>query len=163
MQGIRVFHLWVFEPLSYMPIRCLAVHWPYPLCPLKLSLDYLEQKSVCNLNLSIGLWVGGSRVVVFDPQLLVEVFKCDVVKLLSIVRDKNPRDLKVANHAFPNKVLDILLGDGSQGFYLYPFCEVIDSYDEELELLYRHREMSHDVESSLSDGPQSVHRSELFQ
>jgi len=101
--------------------------------------------------------------VVFDPQLLVEVSECDIVKLLSIVRDKNPRDLKVANHAFLDKVSDILLSDGSQGFYLYPFCEVIDSYDEELELLYCYREGSYDVESPLSEGPQSVHRSELFQ
>ena len=32
--------------------------WPFPLCPFKPSLDYLKQGSVCNLNLSIGLWVG---------------------------------------------------------------------------------------------------------
>ena len=91
--------------------------------------------------------------MVSDPQLLVEVSDCNIAKLLTIVKDKNPRDLKVANDAFPNEVSDILLGNGSQGFYFYPFCEVIDSYDEELELLYRHRERSHDVESLLSEGP----------
>ena len=101
--------------------------------------------------------------MVSDPQLLVEVSDCNIAKLLTIVKDKNPRDLKVANDAFPNEVSDILLGNGSQGFYFYPFCEVIDSYDEELELLYRHRERSHDVKSLLSEGPQSVHRSKLFQ
>ena len=36
----------------------------YALCPLKPSLDELEQGSVRNLNLPISLWVGGGGVVV---------------------------------------------------------------------------------------------------
>ena len=40
---------------------------PYTLCPIEPSLDHLEQGLVCNLNLSIGLRVGGRGVVVLDP------------------------------------------------------------------------------------------------
>ena len=41
--------------------------------------------------------------MVSDPQLLVEVSDCNITKLLTIVKDKNPRDLKVANDAFQTK------------------------------------------------------------
>ena len=44
-----------------------------------------------------------------DPQLLAEVSKCVIIKLLSIVRDEDPRDSKVANDAFLDKALDVLL------------------------------------------------------
>ena len=39
---------------------------PYALCPLKPSLDDLEQGSVRDLDLPVGLWVGGGGVVVHD-------------------------------------------------------------------------------------------------
>ena len=100
--------------------------------------------------------------MVFNLQLLAEIFECVIVKLLYIVRDKNSRDIEAANNAFLDEASDILLGDSSQGFYFYPFGEVIDFYDEELKLPYRHKEGSHDVESPLSEGPWSIQQSELF-
>ena len=39
---------------------------PYALCPLEPSLDDLEQGSIRNLDLPVGLWVGGGGVVVSD-------------------------------------------------------------------------------------------------
>ena len=95
-----------------MPLRHLVVHQPYPLCPLKLSLDYLEQGSACNFNLSIGLQVGRRRIVVLNPQLLAEVSECTVIELFPIVRDKYSRDFELANNASPNEVSNILLYDG---------------------------------------------------
>ena len=48
-------------------------------------------------------------VMFLDPQLLAEVSKCVIIKMLSIVRDEDPRDSEVANDAFLDKALDVLL------------------------------------------------------
>ena len=40
--------------------------------------------------------------MVFYSQLIAKVFKCIVVKLFAIVRDKDPRDPKLANDALPD-------------------------------------------------------------
>ena len=47
--------------------------------------------------------------MVLDPQLLAEVSKCVIIKLLSIVRDEDPRDSETANDPFPDKAPDVLL------------------------------------------------------
>ena len=72
--------------------------------------------------------------MVLDPKLLVEIFECVVVKLLSIVKDEDLRDLKAVNDTFPNEVLDIFLHDNGQWFCLDPFGEVVDLYNKELDL-----------------------------
>ena len=100
--------------------------------------------------------------MVLDSQLLAEIFKCFVIKLLSTIKDKDFRDPKATDNAFPDKASDVLLGDGVQGFHFKLFGEVIDSYDKELELSCCHRKGSYDVESSLGEGPWGIHRSELF-
>ena len=100
--------------------------------------------------------------MVFDSQLLADIPECIIVKLLSIIKDEDSKDSEVANDAFPDEVLDIFLSDSSQGFYLNPFSEVVNPYDEELELLYRHKEGSHYVEPPLSKWPGSIHRGELL-
>jgi len=49
--------------------------------------------------------------MILDPQLLAKISKCIIVELLSIVRDKNPRDSKAANDAFLEKAPKIILHD----------------------------------------------------
>lgn len=71
----------------------------------------------------------------------------------STIRDKDFRDHKAIDNAFPDEASDVLLGDGVQGFYFNLFGEVIDSHDKELELPYCHRKGSYDVKSSLGEGP----------
>ena len=100
--------------------------------------------------------------MVFDPQLLAEVFECVVIKLLSIFRDKDFKDSEATNDDLPHEALNVLLNDCGQGFYFNPFSEVVDSYDEELELRYCHKEGSYNVESLLGEGPWGIHRSELL-
>ena len=46
-------------------------------------------------------------VMILDPQLLAKIFECVIVELLSIVRDEDPGDFKVANDALLDEVLDI--------------------------------------------------------
>lgn len=58
--------------------------------------------------------------MVLDPQLLTEIYECVVVGLLSIIKDEDPRDSKVANDAFR---------DSGLRFYLDLFGEVINPYD----------------------------------
>ena len=77
--------------------------------------------------------------MVLDTQLLAKIFECFVIKLLSTIGDKDFRDPKAIDNAFPIKVLDVLLSDGGQGFRFNPFDKVIDSHDKELELSYCHR------------------------
>ena len=64
---------------------------------------------------------------------------------------------EVANDTFPDEASDILLSDGGQRFCLNPFSEIVDPYDEELELSHYHGEGSHYVEPPLSEWLESVH------
>ena len=89
--------------------------------------------------------------MVLDPQLLAEIFECVIVKLLSIVRDEDLGDFEAANDAFPNEALNIFLYDSGQWFCLNPFGEVVDPYDEELELSYGDGEGSNYVQSPLGE------------
>ena len=100
--------------------------------------------------------------MVLDTQLLAKIFECFVNKLLSTIGDKDFRDPKAIDNAFPDKVSDVLLSEDGQGFRFNPFDKVIDSHDKELELSYCHRKRSYDVKSSLCVGLWGVHRSELF-
>jgi len=101
--------------------------------------------------------------VVFDPQLLAKVPQCVIIKLLSIIKDEDSRDAKAANDAFPDEASDILLGNSGQGFCLNPFSEIVNFYDEELELLHCHREGPHFAEPPLREWPRSIHWGKLFQ
>ena len=47
--------------------------------------------------------------MILGPQLFAKISKCVIIKLLSIVRDEDPRDSEVANDAFLDKALDVLL------------------------------------------------------
>ena len=95
--------------------------------------------------------------MVFDPQLLIEIFKRIVVELLSIVRDEDPRDSEAAYDTFPDETLDIFLHDRGQRFCLDPFGEVVDPYDKELEPSYRHGEGSYYVQPLLGEWPEGIH------
>ena len=101
--------------------------------------------------------------MVFDPQLLVEVSKCIVVKLFAIVRDKDSRDTEAPDDAFPNEASNILLRNGGLGFWLDPLSEVVDPHDEELKLSCCRGEGSHYVKPSLSERLRSTHWGQLFQ
>ena len=74
--------------------------------------------------------------MILDPQLLAKIFDCVIVELLSIVRDEDPGDFKVTNDALLDEVLDIFFCDNGQWFCLNPFGEVVNPYNEKLELLY---------------------------
>ena len=100
--------------------------------------------------------------MVLDPQLLAKISECFIIKLLSIIKDKDFRDPKAIDNAFLDEASYVLLGDGVQRFCFNLFGEVIDPHDKELELPYCHRNGSYDVESSLGEGPGGVHWSELF-
>ena len=68
--------------------------------------------------------------------MLVEVPECFVVELFPIVRDEDYRHTKAANDTFLDEASNVLLNDGGQRFYLDPFREIVDPYNEELELLH---------------------------
>ena len=85
------------------------------------------------------------------------VLECVIVKLLSVVRDKDLWDSKKKNDAFPDKASDIFLHDSGQWFGLNPFGEVVDLYNKDLELQYGHREGSHYVQSPLGEWPEGIH------
>ena len=95
--------------------------------------------------------------MVFDSQLLAELLECVVVKLFSIVEDKDSGDAKAANNVLPEEASNILLNDSGQGFCLDPFSEVVDSYNEELKLPHCYGEGSHYVKPPLSKWLGSVH------
>ena len=65
-----------------------------------------------DLNLPIGLRVGGRGVVIPDSQLWAKIPEWLVVKLLSIVRDQDTRDSVLADNFSPDEVSYIFLRDG---------------------------------------------------
>lgn len=85
--------------------------------------------------------------------------RCQIVFL---VRDENSRDAKATKNVLPDKVLDILLDDNGQGFYLDPFSEVVDFYNKELEFPDCYGEGSYYVKPSLSERARSVHWGKLL-
>ena len=95
--------------------------------------------------------------MVLNSQLLAKVLEHIVVELLAIVRDKDLRDSEMANDALPNEALNISLCDSGQWFYFNPFGEVVDPYDEELELSHSDRERSHYIQPSLGVQPKGAH------
>ena len=67
--------------------------------------------------------------MVFYPRLIAKVFECIIVELFSIVRDEDSRNPEPANDSLPDKATSILLCDGCQWFYFYPFDEVVNLYN----------------------------------
>jgi len=83
--------------------------------------------------------------------LLAKISEPVIVEFLSIVRDEDPGDPEVANDTFLDETSDIFLCDSGQWFCLDPFGEVVDPYNKELELPYRHREGSYYVQPPLGE------------
>ena len=59
--------------------------------------------------------------MIFDPRSIAKVSERIGVELFSIVRDEDLRDSKSADDALVNEASDILLCDGCQWLYFYPF------------------------------------------
>ena len=95
--------------------------------------------------------------MVFDPQLIAKVFERIVVELFAIIRNEDLRDPRSVDDALLDEVIDILLHDGCQWFSFYPFGEVVNLHNKELELSHCHRKRSHDVQSPLSERPWGIH------
>ena len=91
-----------------------------------------------------------------------KIFECVVVELLSIVRDKDPWDSKAANDTLQDEFSDISLRDNGQWFCLDPFGEVVDPYDKEFELPYRHREAFYYVQSLMGEWLGGAHWCEFL-
>jgi len=100
--------------------------------------------------------------MILDPQLLAKISECVIVELLSIIKDDDLGDSKAANDALPDEVSDIFLCDSSQWFYLDPFGEVVNPYDEEFELPYRNGEGSNYVQSPLGERPGGAYQCKLL-
>ena len=100
--------------------------------------------------------------MVLDSQLIAEVSEHIVVELLAIVRNEGPKDPKPIDDALSDKATDILFRDGCQWLCLYPFGEVVDPNNKELELSHCHQKRSHDVESPLSERPWGIHWGKWF-
>ena len=60
--GVRVVVLYAYRTLGNS-----SSHMPFAPYPLKLSLNHLEEGSVCDFNLPVGLGVSGRGVMVLDP------------------------------------------------------------------------------------------------
>ena len=88
---------------------------------------------------------------------MAEISECVIVELLFVVRDEDPGDSEEVNDAFSNKSLDILFHDSGQWFFLNQFDEIVDPYNEELELSYCNGEGSYYVQSSLNKRPGGAH------
>ena len=66
--------------------------------------------------------------MISNPQLLAKVTERHIVKLASIIQNKNPRNSKVAYYVLPDKVSNILLSDSCHGLYFHPFSKIINPY-----------------------------------
>ena len=83
--------------------------------------------------------------------MLAKISEPVIVEFLSIVRYEDPGDPEAANDTFLDEASDIFLCDSGQWFCLDSFGEVVDPYNKELELPYRHGEGSYYVQPLLGE------------
>ena len=69
-----------------------------------------------------------------DDEVRVKLSKPIIVELLSVVRDENLGNPKLANDTFPYKISCIFLNNLGERLCLYPLSEVINGDDQKLSL-----------------------------
>ena len=74
------------------------------------------------------------RIVILDSELIAKVFEFLVVVLLSIIKYQCFWDPEPADYGPPHKVAYLLLGVYCQWLDLYPFGELVHSYNGEFAL-----------------------------
>ena len=89
---------------------------------------------------------------------MAEISEYVIVKLLSIVRDKDHGDSEATNDAFPDETSEILLHDSGQWFCLNSFSEVVNPYNEKLKLPYDDGKGPNYVQSPLDERPGGAHQ-----
>ena len=73
------------------------------------------------------MWVSGGGIMIFDPQLLIEISELATVKLSSIVRDNHPRNPESTDVVLLDEVLYLGFCDYYQRFCFHPLHEIINS------------------------------------
>ena len=93
-----------------------------------MSLDDFQQGSVCNLGLTVCLWVGGGGIMILDSEVLTKVPEKGVVEQSPIVRYQYFGHSKPAQYILLDEVLYILLCNACQGFCFHPLSEIVNPY-----------------------------------
>jgi len=78
-----------------------------------------------------------------DVQSQVEVFESSIGELLPIVSNYGVRNSKATNDISPDKLLHLLCCDGCQWVGLNPFCKIIYSDQQKLDLPLSRGEWAH--------------------
>ena len=88
-----------------------------------------------------------------DAKFITKFYELWVVKLVPIVHNNSPRQIKLINNRLSYKIMDFNLDDGHQCFHFHPFGEVVD-YDEQKFLLQdSDRKGFEDVHPPLGERP----------
>ena len=72
--------------------------------------------------------------MVGDGEVRTEQFESIIIKLPCVVQDNNLGNTKLTNDVLPYKISGVLLGDFSERFCFYPFCEIVYGDDQEFPL-----------------------------
>ena len=80
------------------------------------------------------------QIVILDSDLSAKVFEFLVVELHSIIRYQCFWDSEPVDYGPPNEVAYLFLGDCCQWLGLFPFEEVVHSYNDEFALTSSNRQ-----------------------
>lgn len=104
-------------------------------CPITFSLPhflfpFFEYDFIGQFSLFVALWIFDRSHSMLYAQSFNEAFNSFVYELCLIVVDQSVQDSKPANDILPNEFSYIYCRNGGYGLNLYPFGEVIYSYQE---------------------------------
>ena len=85
-----------------------------------------------------------------DSQALIEFSQLPIRELSFVIRDDGVRDSEPANDVLPYKTLDLSSCDACKGFRFYPFCKIINCYQQKFPLSSSWREEAYYVHSPQS-------------
>ena len=127
----------------------------YVVQPLFKSAHY---DLIDSLSLSIPLWICWGGISIRYAQVTTISPKGLAIELKTVVRDEGTRDSKPSDNIFSNKSLGIHIPDICQQFNFNPFGEVICA-DQQIPLIpYCLREMTYNVQATLSKRPKAGQR-----
>ena len=96
-----------------------------------------------------------------DTQAFIEFGQLSIRELSSVIRDDGVRDSKPANAVLPNKTLNLSSRNVYEGFCFYPFCKIINCYQQKLPLPSNWWEGAYYVHSTQGKRPGRVDALEI--
>jgi len=98
---------------------------PLAFCVVQFLLRAIEDNLVRRFSLNVGLHMSYRNESHLASKVDEVVGNLACIKLPTVVKDHCPRDIKMGNNVFPNKLSYLGSNDGCDSLCLYPFSKII--------------------------------------